>query len=74
MDEVQKVYISQGVDIHAKHIEVIVRQMLRRVTVIESGDTGLLPGGASPSSVKFETENRRVALRGRSSRPRVVRS
>ncbi len=43
-DEVQKVYRSQGVSIHDKHIEIIVRQMLRRVTVLESGDTSLLPG------------------------------
>ena len=63
VDEVQKVYISQGVDIHAKHIEVIVRQMLRRVTVIESGDTGLLPGDFA-ERVKFETENRRVLSEG----------
>nr|WP_284291408.1 hypothetical protein [Angustibacter aerolatus] len=38
VDEVQEVYRSQGVSIHDKHIEVIVRQMLRRVTIIESGD------------------------------------
>ena len=37
-------YRSQGVDIHDKHIEVIVHQMLRRITVIDSGDTDLLPG------------------------------
>src|SRR5699024_9828825 len=42
--EVQEVYQSQGVGIHDKHVEVIVRQMLRRITVIESGDTTLLPG------------------------------
>ena len=44
VSEVQGVYKSQGVEIHDKHVEVIVRQMLRRVTVIESGDTDLLPG------------------------------
>ena len=44
VDEVQKVYRDQGVDIHAKHIEVIVRQMLRRVTVLDPGDTDLLQG------------------------------
>ena len=63
VDEVQKVYISQGVDIHAKHIEVIVRQMLRRVTVIESGDTDLLPGDFA-ERVTFERENRRVLSEG----------
>ncbi len=42
--EVQKVYRTQSVDIHDKHIEVIVRQMLRRVTIIDSGATEFLPG------------------------------
>jgi DNA-directed RNA polymerase subunit beta' len=41
--EVQKVYQSQGVDIHDKHIEVVVRQMLRKVVVDEPGDSGFLP-------------------------------
>jgi DNA-directed RNA polymerase subunit beta' len=44
LDEVQKVYRSQGVNIHDKHIEVIVRQMLRRVRVLRSGDTDMLLG------------------------------
>ncbi|KAB8288794.1 RNA polymerase beta' subunit [Bifidobacterium ramosum] len=44
VNEVHTVYRSQGVDIHDKHIEVIVRQMLRRITIIDSGDTSLLPG------------------------------
>ena len=43
-DEVQKVYREQGVSIHDKHVEVIVRQMLRRVGVSESGDSAYLPG------------------------------
>jgi DNA-directed RNA polymerase subunit beta' len=42
--EVQKVYKSQGVDIHDKHIELIVRQMLKKVRVESAGDTELLPG------------------------------
>ena len=42
--EVQKVYKSQGVDIHDKHIELIVRQMLKKVRVESAGDTPLLPG------------------------------
>ena len=42
--EVQKVYKSQGVDIHDKHIELIVRQMLKKVRVEGAGDTPLLPG------------------------------
>jgi DNA-directed RNA polymerase subunit beta' len=44
VNEVQEVYRLQGVKINDKHIEVIVRQMLRRVAIIESGDTVLLPG------------------------------
>ena len=49
--------------IHDKHIEIIVRQMLRRVTVIESGDTNLLPGDLV-DRVRFEDENRRVVSEG----------
>jgi DNA-directed RNA polymerase subunit beta' len=59
VNAVQEVYRSQGVSIHDKHIEVIVRQMLRRVTIIESGDANLLPGELV-DRVVFETENRRV--------------
>ena len=44
VDEVQKVYRSQGVNINDKHIEIIVRQMLRKVRVDQPGDTELLPG------------------------------
>jgi DNA-directed RNA polymerase subunit beta' len=44
LDEVQKVYRSQGVTIHDKHIEIIIRQMLRRVRVLRSGDTDMLVG------------------------------
>ena len=40
----QKVYKSQGVEIHDKHIELIVRQMLKKVRVESAGDTDLLPG------------------------------
>jgi DNA-directed RNA polymerase subunit beta' len=61
--EVQQVYRSQGVDIHDKHIEVIVRQMLRRVTIIESGATEFLPGGLAERG-EFEAENRRVVAEG----------
>ena len=46
VDEVQEVYRSQGVSIHDKHIEIIVRQMLRRITVIESGRQQLAAGRA----------------------------
>ena len=44
LKEVQKVYRMQGVEIGDKHVEVMVRQMLRKVRVIEAGDTDLLPG------------------------------
>ena len=44
LHEVQKVYRMQGVEIGDKHIEVMVRQMLRKVRIIDSGDTDLLPG------------------------------
>jgi len=44
LDEVQKVYRSQGVSIHDKHIEVIVRQLVRRIRVLRSGDTDMLIG------------------------------
>ncbi|HZQ32233.1 MAG TPA: DNA-directed RNA polymerase subunit beta', partial [Mycobacterium sp.] len=61
--EVQEVYRAQGVSIHDKHIEVIVRQMLRRVTIIDSGATEFLPGSLTERS-EFEAENRRVVAEG----------
>jgi DNA-directed RNA polymerase subunit beta' len=57
--EVQEVYRSQGVSIHDKHIEIIVRQMLKRVNVLESGDTELLPGELVDRP-RFEEVNRAV--------------
>ncbi|MFT4298983.1 MAG: DNA-directed RNA polymerase subunit beta', partial [Aeromicrobium sp.] len=63
VDEVQEVYRSQGVAIHDKHIEIIVRQMLRRVTVIEQGDSHLIPGDLADRAA-FEAENRRVVAEG----------
>ncbi|MDO5747172.1 MAG: DNA-directed RNA polymerase subunit beta' [Actinomycetaceae bacterium] len=63
VNEVQEVYRSQGVDIHSKHIEVIVRQMLRRITVLKSGSTQFLPGELVDSMV-FRAENRRVVSEG----------
>src|SRR4029077_9504691 len=61
--EVQEVYRSQGVSIHDKHIEIIVRQMLKRVNVLESGETDLLPGELIERP-RFEEENRRVVAEG----------
>ncbi|MDQ3886640.1 MAG: DNA-directed RNA polymerase subunit beta', partial [Actinomycetota bacterium] len=61
--EVQQVYRSQGVKIHDKHIETIVRQMLRRVTIIDSGATEFLPGALVQRS-EFEAENKRLVSEG----------
>jgi DNA-directed RNA polymerase subunit beta' len=61
--EVQEVYRSQGVDINDKHIEVIIRQMLRKVKVEKPGDTDLLPGGLV-DAFEFEDENQRVVAEG----------
>jgi DNA-directed RNA polymerase subunit beta' len=63
VDQVQEVYRSQGVSIHDKHIEVIVRQMLKRITIIESNDSEFLTGELVERT-KFETENRRVVAEG----------
>jgi DNA-directed RNA polymerase subunit beta' len=59
VDEVQKVYKSQGVEIHDKHIELIVRQMLKKVRVESNGDTDLLPGQLV-DKVVYERENGKV--------------
>jgi DNA-directed RNA polymerase subunit beta' len=61
--EVQNVYRSQGVSIHDKHIEIIIRQMLKRVNVLESGDTELLPGELV-ERLRFEEVNRAVVNDG----------
>jgi DNA-directed RNA polymerase subunit beta' len=59
VDEVQDVYRLQGVSINDKHIEIIVRQMLRKVRVEDPGDTQFLPGSQVSKGV-FEKENERV--------------
>jgi DNA-directed RNA polymerase subunit beta' len=63
VDEVQEVYKSQGVDIHDKHVELIVRQMLKRVTVNEPGDTDLLPGQLI-DRIGYELANRTAVEAG----------
>ena len=63
VEEVQKVYRSQGVYINDKHIEVIVRQMLRRVRIEHAGDTDFLPGELV-DRLKFEEANERVLAEG----------
>jgi DNA-directed RNA polymerase subunit beta' len=63
VEEVQKVYRSQGVDINDKHIEVIVRQMMRKVRIDAAGDTELLPGEIV-SQWDYEEANARVLAEG----------
>ena len=63
VDEVQEVYRLQGVSINDKHIEVIVRQMLRRVKVEDPGDTGFLIG-SQVDKMAFAEENERVLAAG----------
>jgi len=63
VDEVQEVYRLQGVKINDKHIEIIVRQMLRRIKVIDSGDTSFLTDEQVERSI-FQEENERVIARG----------
>jgi DNA-directed RNA polymerase subunit beta' len=63
LEEVQKVYLSQGVGIHDKHIEVILRQLLRRIMIRATGDTDLLPGELVDRFI-FEDINDAVVARG----------
>ncbi|MEX2551964.1 MAG: DNA-directed RNA polymerase subunit beta', partial [Actinomycetota bacterium] len=63
VNEVQQVYKSQGVPIHDKHIELIVRQMLRKVSVIEPGDTELLPQDLVERKL-FQSINEDVIAKG----------
>ncbi len=63
LQEVQRVYRLQGVDINDKHIEVIIRQMLRKVKIDDAGDTNMLPGGLV-DMFDFEEENARVTAEG----------
>ncbi|MEN3043286.1 MAG: hypothetical protein ABDH59_08350 [Fervidobacterium sp.] len=51
LKEIKRVYVQQGVDIHDKHFELIIRQMLNKAEVIDSGDTDFLPGDLVPISV-----------------------
>ncbi|MCL2364324.1 MAG: DNA-directed RNA polymerase subunit beta' [Defluviitaleaceae bacterium] len=63
IQEVQRVYDLHGVDINDKHIEVIVRQMLKRIKVDENGDTGLLPGSLI-DWLEFEEVNKETVAQG----------
>ena len=74
VEGVQGVYRSQGVPIHDKHIEVIVRQMLRKVTVVDHGETDLLPGELVDRA-RYQRINREALLEGKraaTARPEVM--
>ena len=64
ISEVQKVYRNQGVDINDKHIEVIARQMLRKVRVEDGGDTGMFPGSLV-DMYDFEENNKKAEEKGK---------
>ena len=71
LEEVQKVYRSQGVSIHDKHIEIIIRQMLRWVRVNSGGDTGFLPGEIVDRFRFKEVNEETVRANGRPAEGRV---
>ncbi len=64
VDEVQRVYRSQGVEIADKHVEIIVRQMTKKVKVVDPGDTTLLPGELIEMQT-FEKENKEAEEAGK---------
>ncbi len=68
IEEVQRVYRMQGVDINDKHIEVIVRQMMKKVKIEDSGDTTLLPSSLI-EKVELETENQAIRDRVKNGEP-----
>ncbi|MEF2969062.1 DNA-directed RNA polymerase subunit beta' [Paenibacillus sp. M1] len=63
LQEVQRVYRNQGVEINDKHIEVMVRQMLRKIRIVDSGDTPLLPG-SFVDLYEYEMANKDAILSG----------
>jgi DNA-directed RNA polymerase subunit beta' len=58
LKEIKKIYAEQGVDIHDKHFEIIIRQMLNKIEVVEGGDTHLMPGDLLPfnKAIKINEE------------------
>ena len=70
LQEVQKVYRMQGVEINDKHIEVMIRQMMRKVRITDAGDTDLLPGSYVDIH-EYEEANKKVLLEGKE--PAVAR-
>lgn len=63
VNQTQQVYRSQGVEINIKHFEVIIRQMMRKVGVIEPGDTGYIPG-EQVNKMEFEEVNSKIREQG----------
>ncbi len=68
--EVQMVYRTQGVDINDKHIEVIVRQMMKKVRVDDNGDSDLIPGALADRQEVYEKNARLEALQAQDGNPR----
>ena len=63
LQEVQRVYRNQGVEINDKHVEVMIKQMLRKIRIVDAGDTTLLPG-AFVDIHEYEAANREAILAG----------
>jgi len=70
LQEVQRVYRNQGVEINDKHIEVMIRQMLRKIRIVDAGDTGLLPGSYVDIH-EYEEANKEALFSGKE--PAVAR-
>ena len=64
LQEVQRVYRLQGVEINDKHVEVIVRQMLKKIRIENNGDSDFLPG-TMVDFLDYEEENERLAAEGK---------
>ncbi len=64
LQEVQRVYRNQGVEINDKHVEVMIRQMLRKIRIVDAGDTTLLPGSFVEMH-EYEKANKEVILSGK---------
>lgn len=64
LQEVQRVYRNQGVEINDKHIEIMIRQMLRKIRIVDSGDTTLLPGSYVDMH-EYEEANRQALFSGK---------
>ncbi len=67
LQEVQRVYRNQGVEINDKHVEVMIRQMLRKIRILDAGNTTLLPGSFVDVH-EYENANKTAILSGKSQR------